>query len=372
MSLFTKAAAFGLTACAMIATAGLDPQGYELIRDVNVPPNAGTIVWEANDPLTGAPIYRALIEPVFIPEGTTLEIKPGCYIFGLSGGSEGDNSGTLCAAQGGKLIAEGTVDSPIVFTAVGDDPRLGKDMGPGVNNMWGGVILLGNAPISNGITDPAHPHYLEHPIEGLGDEDDRAWYGGDDPHDNSGSLKYVSIRHGGATEASNEEINGLTLGGVGDATVLDFIEVYANSDDGFEFFGGTVGLKHAVAAYVGDDAFDYDEGWKGRGQYWYAIRHQVEGERGGEHDGLAPGNPLHLASEPTIYNVTYVGPHYWDYEGFDTKQGVLFRDSAGGHYNNAIIAHFGGAPVENDPTGHDVWPRRQWGAANGLTFEYSI
>ncbi|MEZ4799223.1 MAG: hypothetical protein R2809_05460 [Flavobacteriales bacterium] len=125
-------------------------------------------------------------------------------------------------------------------------------------------------------------------IEGIPETEPRGIYGGSNDTDDSGILRYVSIRHGGTDIGAGNEINGLTLGGVGSGTVIEHIEVFANADDGMEFFGGTARVKWATVAFCGDDSFDYDEGWRGYGQFWFTVQDPADlsgGDRGGEHDG---------------------------------------------------------------------------------------
>jgi hypothetical protein len=121
--------------------------------------------------------------------------------------------------------------------------------------LWGGLIVLGNAPIS------ADAESVQ--IEGIPVSDQNGLYGGTNATDNSGVLKYISIRHGGANIGEGNEINGLTLGGVGSGTVIENIEVVANQDDGVEFFGGTVNVTNLLILNAGDDAIDTDQAWAG-------------------------------------------------------------------------------------------------------------
>jgi len=204
---------------------------------------------------------------ITVANGATLTIEPGTIIKGQAG--TGPNATALLVARGSKLIAEGTEDAPIIFTSVADeisieDVEVGvfssPNLDPTVNGLWGGVIILGNAPISassevDGVSQTQ--------IEGIPTSDPNGLYGGNNPTDNSGVLRYVSIRHGGANIGSGNEINGLTLGGVGSGTVIDNIEVVSNQDDGIEFFGGTVNATNIVVWNVGDDAIDTDQGWSG-------------------------------------------------------------------------------------------------------------
>jgi len=273
----------------------------------------GTQTWTANN------IYL-LDGFCFVNDGQTLTIEPGTVIKGKPG--QGVNASALVVARGGKLMAEGTKEKPIVFTAEADD--LNGSVGDLDDGLWGGVILLGKAILN---TVPA-----EQQIEGIPQTEPRGIYGGNDDADNSGVLKYISIRHGGTDIGAGNEINGLTLGAVGSATVIDYIEVIANKDDGIEFFGGTPRVKHFLSVFNGDDSFDYDQGFRGYGQFWLAIQGFDRGDRLGEHDGgTNPETGAPLAT-PTLYNVTYIGQG--DAAG---KRTITFRDNAGGTYANSIF-----------------------------------
>ena len=204
---------------------------------------------------------------IAVEDGATLTIQPGTVIKGEAG--TGANATALLIARGGKLMAEGTPSLPIIFTSVADeitpeDVLAGNfaspNLDPTVNGLWGGVIVLGNATISASNTTGDVSSVQ---IEGIPTSDQNGLYGGTNTHDNSGILKYISIRHGGANIGSGNEINGLTLGGVGFGTTIENIEVVANQDDGVECFGGTVNLTNVVSWNVGDDGFDTDQSWSG-------------------------------------------------------------------------------------------------------------
>ena len=196
---------------------------------------------------------------IFISNGATLTIEPGVIVKGEAG--TGTNATALIVARGGKLMAEGTADSPIIFTSVADeiDPGMiaSPNLDPDIDGLWGGVIVLGKAPIS------VSSNATDFQIEGIPPSDTRGLYGGEDPEDNSGVLRYISIRHGGANIGEGNEINGLTLGGVGNGTVIENIEIVANQDDGIEWFGGTVNVNNAIVWNAGDDALDTDQAWSG-------------------------------------------------------------------------------------------------------------
>ena len=200
---------------------------------------------------------------IAVTDGATLTIEPGTIIKGQAG--TGVNATALLIAQGSKLMAEGTAEAPIIFTSIADEitPEqiaTGDFRSPNLdlttNGLWGGILVMGKAPISVADGNTAQ-------IEGIPSTDENGLYGGNDPEDNSGVFKYISIRHGGSNIGEGNEINGLTLGGVGSGTVIDHIEVIANQDDAIEWFGGTVDVTNAVVVYAGDDGLDADQGWNG-------------------------------------------------------------------------------------------------------------
>ncbi len=274
---------------------------------------------------------------VFVTEGATLIIEEGTMIQGLPG--QQTDASALIIAKDGTIMAEGTAEKPIVFTAE-NDTYIGDGLSELANGKWGGLIVLGAAPNNNPTND--------YRVEGI--PDDPAYpaeYGGTDEADNSGVLSYISIRHGGTDIGAGNEINGLTFGSAGNGTTVDHIEVIANKDDGVEWFGGTVNTSHLLTAYCGDDSYDYDEGFQGKGQFWVTIQAAGTGGRLGEHDsgGDGEGNPPY--SRPVIYNATYVG------NGGDL---ITFRDDAGGTYANSIFFNTDeGIEIEYRDDKHCSW-----------------
>lgn len=277
---------------------------------------------------------------VFVNDGQTLTIEPGTIIKGRAG--DGPQASALIVARGGKIMAEGTAAEPIVFTSAADnlvrytDGTLagGANLDENDARLWGGLILLGKAGNTNGNIIA---------IEGIPTTETRGLYGGTDDDDNSGVLRYVSVRHGGSEIGAGNEINGITLGGVGRGTTMEYIEVYATFDDGIEWFGGTVDLKYAVVNNAGDDSFDYDEGWRGRVQFVLTIL-GADSDRGGEHDG-GPSDCETCTpyATPMFYNATYIGN--------GTSRALTFRDNAGGQYHNSIFTNFNkGVDIENTVT----------------------
>ncbi|KAA3633335.1 MAG: hypothetical protein DWP97_09390, partial [Calditrichaeota bacterium] len=267
---------------------------------------------------------------VFVESGEELYIEPGTIIKGNTG--QGVNSTALVVAQGGKIWGAGTHSCPIVFTTILDDVDNPTDIIIDTTNgygNWGGVIILGNATI-NTTTGVGQ-------IEGIDPLEPRGAYGGVDDDDNSGALRFASIRHGGTEIGAANEINGLTLGGVGRGTIISHVEIFMNKDDGVEWFGGTVNSDHLIAAYCGDDAFDYDEGFRGANQFLFAILRTDKGDRGGEHDGgTSPvdGEPF---ATPLFSNATYLGRGAAN----GGQRCFEIRDNAGGSYMNSIFADHG-------------------------------
>jgi hypothetical protein len=257
---------------------------------------------------------------VFVNDGQILTIEPGTVIRAKTGQAE--NASALIISRGGKIIAEGTSKEPIIFTIEGDDLK-GSVPVPS-KGLWGGLIVLGNARLNTSANEAF--------IEGIPLSEPRGIFGGTIDNDNSGIIKYVSIRHGGTNIGEGNEINGLTLGGVGSGTTIDHVEIISNADDGIEFFGGTVNCRNIAVAFCGDDAFDFDDGYRGKGQFWLAIQDPAFGDKIGEHDGGS--NPVTGLpySIPVIYNATCIGRG-------PGKGSLLFtfRNNSGGKYLNSIF-----------------------------------
>ncbi|GAB4224587.1 MAG: hypothetical protein Kow00127_25390 [Bacteroidales bacterium] len=246
----------------------------EIVVSANIEENT---TWE-----TGK-IYR-LSTRVSVVSGVTLTINPGVIVKGEAG--TGANATALIIARGAKIMAEGTADQPIIFTSVADEIQPGEISSPNLdqtlNGLWGGLIILGNAPVSADAPSVQ--------IEGIPPSDPNGLYGGDNPEDNSGILRYVSIRHGGANIGEGNEINGLTLGGVGSGTVIENIEIVANQDDGIEWFGGKINVKNVVVWNAGDDAIDTDQSWGGTLDNFVIINpgdecFELDGPEGAMEDG---------------------------------------------------------------------------------------
>lgn len=270
---------------------------------------------------------------VFINDGQTLNIEAGTIIQGKSG--EAENASALIVARGGKINAMGTADNPIIFTFEGDEGNTAAN----VRGQWGGLILLGYASLNSNPGESA--------IEGIPTNESRGLYGGSDDTDNSGVLNYVSIRHGGTLIGGDNEINGLTFGGVGNGTTVANVEIIGNKDDGIEWFGGTVTGKNLIAAYCADDGLDYDEGYRGGNQFIVVHQDPAAGaaDRGGEHDGGTDPETATPFATPVFFNVTSVGN--------PDSRALTFRDNAGGEYHNSIFVNYSRGVDIEDLEGQD-------------------
>ncbi len=286
--------------------------------------------------------------PVWVREGATLTIEAGTKIYGF----EADGAvtpGALIITRGSKIYAEGTREDPIVFSALAERDGIDDDGDPGTPNipvtledsgLWGGVIILGNSVLNKPNDDGKD--FGEFKVEGFPTEtaSNLVSYGGKDDNDDSGILRYVSIRYGGRELTTDNEINGLTLGAVGSGTTIEFIEVFNNSDDGVEFFGSTVDTRYMVMAFNEDESFDIDQGFRGRGQFWFAVQKDVGAGSnfGGEHDGGdGDDKSLEPLAEPKIYNATYIGG------GADNAQengAFRLKDNFAGQYHNSVFTGF--------------------------------
>ena len=233
---------------------------------------------------------------VYVTNGATLTIEAGTKIVG-----EADKNGGLIITRGAKIMAEGTASNPIIFTSEKASPKRGD---------WAGVVLLGKAPTNSSYNGQAGVGEIE---GGINDSDGNGLYGGTDAADNSGVLKYVRIEYAGYAFLPDKEINGLTFGGVGNGTKVDYVEVAYANDDSFEWFGGTVNCSHLIAYKGLDDDFDTDNGFAGKIQFGIGVRDalvaDVSGSNAFESDNDANGSALTPQTSATFANMTVVGPY---------------------------------------------------------------
>ena len=294
------------------------------------------------------------MKQLFVKGGATLTIEPGTVI-------QGDQGAVLVITRGSKINAAGTVAKPILLTTT-------QPAGQKTAGWWGGLLVLGAAPIN--VNALAEPPSTEATFEAFTSGVPEGKFGGTNPHDDSGVLTYVRIEFAGFNFVADREFNNLTLCGVGDATVVDFVQVHGGSDDGVELFGGTVNVKHIVSSQNQDDGFDTDNGWQGKAQFVIVqnIAHPAtlpEASNGYESDnhGTASSYAAEPRTLPTVSNVTLIGDH--DFTG-GANWAAIFRRGTGGHYVNHIWLNF-----QKGPEVRDAQTFAQVQAGN-LTVTYSM
>jgi len=311
---------------------------------------------------------------VIVEAGAELHIEAGTVVKAEDGQSV--DASALMVAKGGKIYAEGTATAPIIFTSVQDNISSADLLTYEDRGLWGGIILLGNA-----VTNNAAQEEIEGVNEILPTGDTRAEYGGTDDNDSSGIMRYVSIRHTGINigESDGNEIQGLTLGGVGAGTTLEYIESYASGDDGVEFFGGNVNLKYFISAFNSDDAVDWDQGYRGKGQFWFVIQGEDAAGGAAEVDGAGGDENTEPFAKPYVYNATYIGAGVNNTPDGDRGEMLMFRDNTGGFYHNSIFTDYnstaGGYALtieDIDNTGNKPLDSRQRFEAGDLGLTHNL
>jgi hypothetical protein len=258
---------------------------------------------------------------VFVRAGATLTIEPGTVIKG----KKTDTGSALIVEKGAKLVARGTKEAPIVFTSAEAAPNPGD---------FGGVMLNGNARVNlpGGSGSP----------EGI---ENGPQYGGSDDADSSGELSYVRIEYAGFLLSKDNELNALTMNAVGSGTKIDHVQVHLGTDDGFEWFGGTVDAKYLLATGIQDDCFDWDFGYRGRAQFLACVQDDLaKGDNGIEADNNATTTGAEPFSDPVFSNVTLVGKSVSGAAG----RGMLLRRGTRGKIHNALISGFPGVGLDVD------------------------
>lgn len=270
---------------------------------------------------------------ITVVSGVTLTIQPGVIVKGEVG--TGANATALVIARGAKINAAGTAAQPIIFTTIADEIQPGQiaspNLDPTLEGLWGGVLVLGRARGSFA------GDIQEIQIEGIPASDTNGLYGGSDDTDNSGVLRYISIRHGGANIGEGNEINGLTLGGVGSGTIIENVEVVANQDDGIEWFGGTVSVKNALVWNSGDDAVDTDQAWAGTLDNFVIIC------------GANTDHALEIDGPEGSYNAAHTVIN-GSVKGHPSSEMADFRASARGTFENLYFFDFP-SPADNNNAG---------------------
>lgn len=295
--------------CPSFATAGVDAgtciiPGAEYTTDITLTNNT---IW-----VLGGPVYIGSRSNAANTNSITIE--PGTRIIG------GANNALLGIQRGAKIFANGAPNAPIVFT--------GADGEAGGSGQWGGLTINGLAPLNTCATAG------QCTSEGEGES---GTYGGDDPMDSSGSLRFVRVQYAGQRFRDTNELNGIAFQGVGAGTVVENIQVHANEDDGVEFFGGTVNARNVVLTDIRDDSLDWTEGWTGSIQNLLVIQNQnfnaVDvADRGIEADNLEGNNNAEPRSQPKIANATFIGR--------PDRTGATLRRGTGTNLTNVIFNNF--------------------------------
>jgi hypothetical protein len=290
---------------------------------------------------------------IYVLPGATLTIQPGTVI-----ASTTNLGGSLAICRGARIVANGTNDLPIIFTSKADvatwtagNPKTGTARV--AMNEWGNLTVMGRAYVgkygngapSTNTAAPSAANFAQ--MEGLtgsSSTDPNVIYGGGDDLDSSGTFSYVSLRYGGKVIGLGNELNGLSLGGIGKETVIDHIEIYNNVDDGIEIWGGTVNVQYFSIWNIGDDSLDIDQGWRGKAQFGLIV----QGYSGNASQGSGTGdNILEIdgaeksdaqpVTTGVVYNLTCIGQT--GSTGGDTA--VEFRDNANLQVRNSIFMDVG-------------------------------
>ena len=271
--------------------------------------NNGTVVLESGKTylLTGK---------LQVNDGATLRIEAGVRIEATDVTASTPEIRYIAVAQGGKIEIQGTAAQPVVMTATTQQP-----------GAWGGLVICGKAPINKAVSASAEVSDLT--------------YGGTDPNDSSGSIRYLRIEYSGYAYNSEKEFNALSFFGVGNGTTVEYVQSYEGSDDAFEWFGGTVNAKYLVAINtnpnnVADDIFDWTEGWTGIGEYWYGKRTNG-GNRGIEADNNSSNHAATPISNPTIKNLTLIGSGS---SIGNEDQALKLRVGTKGQFDNVVISNW--------------------------------
>ena len=304
---------------------------------------ATSTTWTANN------TYN-LTTQVYVLPGATLTIEPGTVIASTP---SANGSGSLAITKGAQIIANGTKTQPIIMTSTADvatwvNGNQQTGTWRAAANEWGNLTIMGDAYISenatagNTATPSASNYALMEGLTAAFPGDTRVNYGGGNDDDDSGSIKYFSIRYGGRVVGLANELNGLSLGGIGRNTEIDYIEIMNNVDDGIEIWGGTVNLKHVAIWNIGDDSLDIDQGYRGKIQFGLIVQgYSLLASQGSgtgdnciEIDG-AEQSDFQPVTTTTLYNFTVIG------QPVSGDHGVAYRDNARVQVRNSIFMDLG-------------------------------
>jgi len=263
---------------------------------------------------------------IFVRSGT-LTIKAGTLVLG-------DNGSSLVITNGAKIDVQGTAAAPVVMTS-------SQDAGSRLPGDWGGLVMLGRAPIN--VTGGTSQ------IEGFPAGTSGTSFGGTDAAHDCGKVNYLRVEFAGFELAPNNELNALTVGACGSATVIDHVQTHLGSDDGVEVFGGTVNLKHILVSQAQDDGLDWDFGWVGKAQF-VIVQQSPFSNEGFEADNNVNANDATPRSAPTIYNATLVGSDRAPGGANQKQMGMHLRRGTAGKMYNVIVASFADYPVDVDGT----------------------
>jgi len=264
-------------------------------------------------------LYILTTDLVFVVGDSTLTVEAGTVV-------EGDPGTALIVTRGSRLVTEGTADAPVVFTSSSaEGSRAASD--------WGGVALLGRAPINDG----AEGH-----VEGIDVTDERGAFGGTDDSYDCGSLKYTRIEFAGYELSLDNELNGLTVAACGSDTMISYLQVHRSSDDGIEMWGGAPHFDHLVLTGNADDGFDTDFGTKPVAQFVVIQQDPAEADSAFEWDDHPTDFGALPRTSPTIWNATLIGSN--DPAGI--QLGMNIRRGAWGSIHNVIVMGFPNAAVD--------------------------
>ncbi|MBI4892899.1 MAG: hypothetical protein HY821_19910 [Acidobacteria bacterium] len=299
---------------------------------------------ESDTTWTPDKLYR-LSGVVYVRNNATLTIKPGTLVMGQPGSQP---PSVLVVTRNGKIMAEGTRSRPIIMTSA-------LNPGERTRGDWGGLIMLGKAPINVAPQAGKGNENGEFFIEGLPATEDTK-YGGADAAHSCGSLKYVRVEYAGSIFAPNNESNSFTWGGCGTGTKADYLQAIYGLDDSFEWFGGTMGAKHLIGGLGADDYLDFQLGFTGKiqhGIFYYSA--DSKGNRGIEGDNSEYDQAATPLSNPTMFNLTFVGGGE---PGFDEANapGIYLRRGSAGSFNNILVTNFysAGAFIDGTATQEQV------------------
>jgi hypothetical protein len=372
------------------AVAGLAFAGAASAADIDVTANiTGSDTWTADN------VYN-LTTQIYVEPGATLTIEAGTVV---ASAPTINGSGSLAVCRGAQIHVMGEPGNPVIMTSTNDTATWAAGSHPGTGldpksgtwreacNEWGNLTLMGNAIIAYGDTPAGSPDgttpgtyddqskypnvVSEATMEGLTTGVTYDQYGGDDDNDDSGQIHYLSLRYGGRVVGLTNELNGMSLGGIGRETEIDHVEIMNNVDDGIEIWGGTVELKYVSIWNIGDDSFDIDQGWRGKAQFGLIVQgYSTDDAQGSgvgdncfETDG-AEDSDAQPVTTGAIYNFTVLGQEEGD-------GATVWRDNARIQYRKCMFIEIGEKVVRPDnidgdgAQGYGINGSHAWGNAAG-------